>query len=279
MGVGRSTGVWAVGLVVGVMAVSSMATAESPPHNGGQLASVPMRFEHWDNPAFYALLKLPWPVFNEKSSPIDVPWDALLSSDSDWHRGNPYTLHGRFLASETIRPSRPSVIDGELVQRWVIQWGEGDDDVAVVVLPAVEGGFGLPLIETDQERFIGRDRRVPLRFARVAIPARFLGFWSTNDREGRPFDFPVFVAADAAVYDTAEHASGASGQAAMLAGIAVLMGIGAVVWWRVRRRGWESRNHRRRREALNDQVELDEETGDDLADNPAEALGRLTDRD
>ncbi|MEM0915135.1 MAG: hypothetical protein AAGB29_04175 [Planctomycetota bacterium] len=245
------------------------------------IEATPVRFAHWDNPALYAFWsdRARMPRVLEGHAPgeqagwaPEVSWQALLAAP-DAARGDALTVTGRFLASETVSLARSGwLLDGR-VQQWVVQWGESDDDVAVVILPALVG------VEGTRET---QERRVPLRFALVAIPGRFLGMWETLDRDGQPFAFPVFVATDAAVYDGSEHAPGSSGQAALLAGVAVLAAIGAVVWWRVKRSGWESRNHRRR-EALRgaaDPDELDDDVLDEgLANDPAEALGRLTHRD
>ncbi|MEM1209867.1 MAG: hypothetical protein AAGI54_11430 [Planctomycetota bacterium] len=272
---------WAVCVAFAGMAQARLMSAEQASRSPAwlelrgtareQVEAVPVAFDHWDNPALYAFLQaddLPAIPGERGILPFAVPW-ASIREEPGRHRYGAMAVDARFLTSETVGLSRPAAVPGGSIQRWVVQWGTGDDDVAVVLLPDQVVGAGG---ETTR-------RRVPLRFARVMIPARFLGLWSTKDRDGEPFDFPVFVAADAAVYDRAEHASGSSGQAATIAGVVLLAAIGAAVWWRVNARGWESRNHRRRREALHDQVEFDDETGDDLADHPAEALGRLTDRD
>lgn len=245
-----------------------------------RIESTPAVFKSWDNPALYAMFGGEDEMLSLEQAleAWDEPaWAAWTAEPERW-RDRPAVVRGRFVESETRRLDRPSfVVDGRL-QQWAVQWGPGDDDVAIVLLPAASirrTGDGV----RDHEIV---ERRVPLPNARVAVPGRFLGMWETLDRAGESFAFPVLVAMDAAVYDGAEHALGSSGQAAAIAVVLLLAGIGAVVWWRVNKRGWESRNHRRRREALHDDDDdggLDDAFDEGVADDPVEALDRLAHRD
>ncbi|MEO0588024.1 MAG: hypothetical protein AAF078_10325, partial [Planctomycetota bacterium] len=237
----------AAAALVAVLILAAAASADRVPNAPAtdplaqQLAATPARFASWDNPALYALLQqnnLPdIPVDTDADAwPPPVDWQALAAGPADF-RGQAFRIDARFLAAETVTLNRPSIAHDQPVQQWAVQFADTDDDVAIVILPARTEGFTAP--PPDHET----TRRIPLRYARVAIPARFLGHWETRDRDDQPFAFPVFIANDAAVYD--QPAATTNAPAALFAAIAILAAVALALWWRLRAKPWTPRTRQR----------------------------------
>jgi hypothetical protein len=102
-------------------------------------------------------------------------WQALRD-DPAAHRGELFLVRGRFLASEPMKLARTGPW-GEVAQRWVVQHGPGDDDVAVLVLAVPPG----------------TSPQTPGLHEPVAAPARFYKLWTVTDSRNELWDFPVFV--------------------------------------------------------------------------------------
>ncbi|MEM6334661.1 MAG: hypothetical protein AAF823_15115 [Planctomycetota bacterium] len=265
----------ACALFVSLTAAAQPATQDALQQ---QLAATPLRFADWDNPALYALLQqnnFPRVPANDTDAawPPPVDWQALADR-APALRGRPFRIDARFLAAETVTPARPAITHDQPVQQWAVQFAESDDDVAIVILPAHTHGYTAPPADAD-----AAPRRIPLRYARVTIPARFLGHWETRDRDGQPFAFPVFVAQDAAVYD--QPAANTNAPAAMLAAAGVLAAIAIALWIKLRTKPWTPRTHQRALDHPQAARGLASHTDHPthLSDDPAQALHQLRDPD
>lgn len=181
---GRAAGplVLVAGCALVVLGWAAAAFAAVPPLTDAQRQQLQTTQDYtpsWDEGALYPLLENVWQWERQDEAGAMIPdWESIKASPAE-HRGRLFVIEGQLAGPPEKVPfklARPGPWDDKL-QRWGILYRINPDEVAVIYLldPPAPGS-------------------TPRAASHVRILSRFYKMWRFKDRQGKPTDYPVFIA-------------------------------------------------------------------------------------
>ncbi len=259
-----------------IQAMLIAIVAVLPPLTEGQRAQLDTADDdlgQWDTAALYPLLTnaAGWTQVNPAAllpGAIIADCSAIAARPSQ-HRGHVFIIEGLFAEARQQPLLRPGPW-GETLTRWVLQVGDGPDDIVVI--------------------FLTHAPEPPKLGARVRLPARFYKLWPSRRLNDDPISYLLFVGHSAALLDAAVAAPaspsvGGNGAARFGVVIVVLVVAGGLLFMlrRMTRLSLSPRplpSQLRRRADHDTRPDVDpqpstEPTEPPLPENPADALAEL----